>query len=322
MRATRPQILMPARMPDSVIAALDEKFILHRLWEQADPDAYLAQVAPNIRGLAANTLAGRIDAGWFAQLPALEIVANFGVGYDNIDAKAAAAREIVVTNTPGVLDDEVADLTVGLLLATLRRIPQADRYVRDGRWPAAPFPLSPTLRERRVGIVGLGAIGKAIARRLEGFGVSIAYHGRSPQADIGYDYHATPEALAAACNVLIAVVPGSISTRHLIDARVLAALGPDGVLINVSRGTVVDQDVLIAALRAGTIWGAGLDVYAQEPDVPEALRAMPNVVLLPHIGSGSDHTRRAMGQLLVDNLVRWFDTGQAITPVPETTDRG
>lgn len=319
---TRPHILMPAKMADSVIEALDARFVLHRLWEQENRGAYLARVAPDIVGLAASTLAGRIDADWFARLPALQIVANFGVGYDTIDAKAAAANGIVVTNTPGVLDDEVADLTIGLLLATLRRIPQADRYVREGCWRDAPFPLSPTLRGRRVGIIGLGAIGKAVAQRLEGFGVAIAYHGRSRQADVAYEYYATPVSIAGACNVLIAVVPGGAGTRHLVDASVLAALGPDGVLINVSRGSVVDQDALIAALQAGTIWGAGLDVYATEPDVPAALCALPNVVLLPHIGSGSEHTRRAMGQLVVDNLVSWFDTGRAITPVPETADRG
>ncbi|WP_225883158.1 2-hydroxyacid dehydrogenase [Sphingomonas aliaeris] len=318
----RPHILMPAKMSDGVIEALDARFVLHRLWEQADREAYLARVAPDIVGLAASSLAGRIGPDWFARLPALQIVANFGVGYDNIDAMAAADRGIVVTNTPGVLDDEVADLTIGLLLATLRRIPQADRYVRDGRWRDAPFPLSPTLRGRRVGIIGLGAIGKAVAQRLEGFGVSIAYHGRSRQADVAYEYHATPVSIAGACDVLIAVVPGGAGTLHLVDASVLAALGPNGVLINVSRGSVVDQDALIAALQAGTIWGAGLDVYATEPNVPEALCALPNVVLLPHIGSGSEHTRRAMGELVVDNLVSWFDTGRAITPVPETADRG
>jgi lactate dehydrogenase-like 2-hydroxyacid dehydrogenase len=316
-----PEILMPAPMLDSVIAALDERFVLHRLWEQDDADAFLAMVGPRIRGLAASTLAGRIDAGWFEKLPALEIVANFGVGYDNIDAAAAAARGVIVTNTPGVLDEEVADLTIGLLLATVRRIPQADRYVREGRWPDAPFPLSPTLRGRRIGIVGLGAIGKAVARRLEGFGVSIAYHGRSRQADVAYDYHDSPADLATACDVLIAIVPGGGGTKHLVDADVLAGLGADGVLINVSRGSVVDQAALIAALQAGTISGAGLDVYEREPDVPEALRAMENVVLLPHIGSASEHTRRAMGQLVVDNLSSWFDTGQPISPVPETVRR-
>jgi lactate dehydrogenase-like 2-hydroxyacid dehydrogenase len=311
-------ILMPAPMPAAVIEAIERRFTLHRLWEQPDADAFLAEHGASIRGLAANTLAGRIDADLFDRLPALEIVANFGVGYDNIDARAAAERGVMVTNTPGVLDAEVADLTIGLLLATIRRLPQADRYVRDGRWPDKPFPLSPTLRGRTVGILGLGAIGKQIARRLEAFDVAVAYHGRTRQTDVGYAYHDTPVALAAACDVLIAIVPGSASTQHLVDAAVLDALGRDGIFVNVARGSVVDEPALIAALQSGTILAAGLDVYADEPNVPEALRALDNVVLLPHLGSASEHTRAAMGQLVVDNLGSWFADRRALTPVPET----
>ncbi len=314
----KPQILMPAPLAPDVVAALDERFTLHRLWEQDDRDAFLAEVGPAIVGMAATTLAGRINAAWLDRLPALEIIASFGVGYDNVDAKAAAAQGVIVTNTPGVLDDEVADLTVGLLLATLRCIPQADAFVRAGKWPAGAFPLSPTLRGRRVGLVGLGAIGKAIARRLEAFGVAIAYHGRSRQEGVAYRYYDTAVALAAASDVVIAIVPGNSGTRHLIDAAVLEALGPDGVFINVARGSVVDETALVAALRDGTIGGAGLDVFEDEPHVPEALIAMPNVVLLPHIGSASVATRAAMGRLVVDNLVAWFDGRPALTPVPET----
>lgn len=309
---------MPAPLSDGVIDALDRAFVLHRLWEETDRDGFLEQNGPQIRGLAVTTLAGRIDAAWLDRLPALEIIASFGVGYDNVDAAAAAARGVIVTNTPGVLDEEVADLAVGLLLATLRRIPQADRHVREGRWRDGPFPLSPTLRGRRVGILGLGAIGKAIARRIEAFGVPVAYHGRSRQPDVSYPYHDSPVALAAASDVLIAIVPGGDATRHLIDAGVLAALGPDGVLINVARGSVVDETALIDALQTGTIGGAGLDVFADEPVVPDALLAMPNVVVLPHIGSASVATRAAMGQLVVDNLTAWFDKGHALTPVPDT----
>lgn len=315
---TDTQILMPAPMPAAVIAALDARFTLHRLWEQPDADAFLAKHGAAIRGLAANTLAGRVDAALFDRLPALEIVANFGVGYDNIDAKAAAARGIMVTNTPGVLDAEVADLALGLLLATIRRLPQADRYVREGRWEQAPFPLSPTLRGRTVGILGLGAIGQQIARRLEGFDVAIAYHQRTRRDDAAYAYHDSPVALATACDVLIAIVPGGASTRHLVDAEVLEALGTQGIFINVARGSVTDEPALIAALREGTILAAGLDVYADEPHVPVELRKMDNVVLLPHLGSASERTRAAMGQLVVDNLISWFDTGAALTPVPET----
>lgn len=314
----RTDILMPAPMARGVVQALDQRFALHRLWEQSDPDRYLTSIAPRIRGMAVGGAAGRIDAGWFDRLPALEIVAHFGVGYETIDAAAAAARGITVTNTPGVLDAEVADLTIGLLLATLRRLPQADRFVRDGRWPGGPFPLSPSLRGRRVGILGLGAIGKAVARRLEGFDVPIAYHGRSRQPDVSYAYHESPTGLAAASDVLIAIVPGGAGTRHLVDAAVLDALGPDGVFVNVARGSVVDQDALVAALAERRILAAGLDVYADEPNVPEALVAMEQVVLLPHLGSASERTRAAMGRLVVDNLAAWFTTGRALTPVAET----
>lgn len=314
----RPDIVLPARMSPSVMEQLDARYTVHRLWEQTDRTAFLETVGPRIRGMATNTLSGRVDGALFDQLPALEIVANFGVGYDNVDVAAAGRRGVVVTNTPGVLDEEVADLTIGLLLATLRRIPQADRFVRDGQWPSGPFPLSPTLRGRRIGIVGLGNIGKAVARRLSGFDVAIRYHGRAPQPDVPYDYHRTIAELAGATDVLIVIVPGGARTKHLIDSDVLGALGPNGVLINVSRGSVVDESALVEALGSGAILAAGLDVYEHEPHVPDALRAMPNVVLLPHIGSGSEDTRAAMGQLLVDNLAAWFTTGRALTPLPES----
>ena len=314
----RPDILMPAKMLPSVVAALEGAFALHRLWEQPDADRFLTDEGARIRGLAVSTLAGRIDDTLLDRLPNVEIIASFGVGYDNIDVAAAVRRGIVVTNTPGVLDDEVADLTIGLLLATLRRIPQADRFLRDARWPHGAFPLSPTLRGRRIGIVGLGHIGKAIARRLEGFGVAIAYYGRTRQADVPYAFHATLADLAAQSDVLIVVVPGGAETRHLVDAAVLEALGSEGVFVNVSRGSVVDEDALIAALQAGTILAAGLDVFADEPHVPDALIALPNTVLLPHIASGSQQTRDAMGALVVDNLRAWFAGDPLPSALPET----
>lgn len=315
---TLPAILMPTPMHPSVTAALGETCVLHRLWEQPDPTAFLAAHGAETRGLATSALSGRIDDRLFAQLPALEIVAGFGVGYDNIDVAAAAARGIVVTNTPGVLDEEVADLALGLLLAAIRQIPQAERFLRDGQWLDRAFPLSPTLRGRRVGVLGLGGIGKAIARRLEGFGVEIAYHGRTRQDGVTYAWHPSPVALAQACDTLIAILPGGDATRHIVDAEVLRALGPDGVFVNVARGSVVDQDALVAALRDGTILAAGLDVYADEPRVPEDLLALPNAVLLPHVGSASTHTRTAMGQLAADNLLAWFGHGRPLTPVAET----
>ncbi|MFL5158214.1 MAG: 2-hydroxyacid dehydrogenase [Microvirga sp.] len=315
---SRTDILMTAPMMPIVIETLDKAVTLHRLWEQTDKEAFLKEVGPRIRGVATSTLFGRVDASLLDRLPNVEIVSSFGVGYDNVDAAEAAKRNIVVTNTPGVLDDEVADLTLGLLLATLRKIPQADRYLRDGKWLKASFPLSATLRERKVGIVGLGRIGKAIARRLSGFDVSIAYHGRTQQDDVAYSYYPTVTGLAEACDVLIVITPGGASTRHLIDAEVLKALGPNGVLINVARGTVVDEQALIHALKSGTILSAGLDVYEDEPRVPQELIDLEHVVLLPHIASASVHTRNAMGKLVADNLISWFDGKGPLTPVAET----
>jgi len=315
---TRPAILMTAPMHHSVLTALKDRFEVHRLWEQEDRDAFFSRHGAAIRGIATSTLYGRIDETLFAALPSLEIVASFGVGYDNVDAGAAAARGIVVTNTPGVLNEEVADFAVGLLLATIRKIPQAERFLRVGQWTQGSFPLSPTLRERRVGILGLGGIGKAIARRIEGFGVEIAYHGRTRQEGVDYPWYPTPLALAEACDTLIAILPGGASTRNIVDRTVLKALGPNGVFINVARGSVVDEAALVTALTDGTILAAGLDVYAHEPQVPAALLDLPNVVLTPHIASGSEHTRSAMGQLVADNLAAWFESGRPLTPVPET----
>lgn len=315
---TKTDILMAGPMLPSVIESLDQAFNLHRLWEQPDRAAYLAEVGPRIRGLATSTMTGRADATLIGQLPNLEIISSFGVGYDNVDVTEAAQRSVVVTNTPDVLNEEVADLTIGLLLATLRQIPQADGYLRAGRWLKAPFPLSPTLRGRKVGIVGLGRIGKAIAKRLEGFDVAIAYHGRTQQKDVAYAYHPTLLGLADDSDVLIVITPGGAATKHLINADVLKALGPSGVLINVARGSVVDQQALIAALRDGTILSAGLDVFDDEPRVPQELIDMEHIVLLPHVASGSVHTRKAMGQLVVDNLISWFSGKGPLTAVPET----
>ncbi len=311
-------VLIPGPVLPIVQTGVTSQFRAHLLWQADDPDAYLREHGPRIRGVATNSAHGRLDARWFDRLPALEIVANFGVGYDNVDAAEAARRGIVVTNTPDVLTDEVADLALGLLIATVRQIPQADRYLRAGHWASKPFPLTATLRDRRIGIVGLGRIGKAIARRCESFGLPIAYHGRTRQPDAPYAYHGSVAELASAVNVLIVVTPGGDETRHLIDAKVLQALGADGVLVNVSRGSVVDEDALLAALRDGTILAAGLDVYENEPDIRPEFRTVENAVVLPHVASGSVHTRNAMGQLVVDNLASWFGGHGPRTPVPES----
>lgn len=317
---TEPQpidLLLLKAMQSSVMDALARTFTLHRLDQVPDREAFLDEVGPRIRGLAVGAQSP-VDDALLARLPGLEIVASLGVGYDTIDVRSAAARGVVVTHTPDVLNEEVADLTLGLLLATVRQIPQADRYLRSGRWPERSFPLTATLRGRRVGILGLGRIGRAVARRLEGFGVAIAYHGRHAQEGVGYAYHPTLLGLAQAVDVLIVVAPGGPETKGLVDASILAALGPDGILVNVARGSVVDEAALIAALVAGTIRSAGLDVFAREPHVPAELVALEQVVLLPHVGSGTDQTRAAMGQLVVDNLVSWFGGHGPLTPVPET----
>lgn len=315
--ADRTGILVAAPFPS--VSELERRFAVHRLWEAADPDGLIASVAGSVRGLAA---AGKlvVDDAFLARLPALQIVANFGVGYDKIDAVAARRRGVMVTNTPDVLTDEVADLTLGLLIATVRRLPQADRFVRAGRWESESFPLSSSLRGRRVGIVGLGRIGQAIAERCAAFGLPIAYFSRQAKPGVAWTHHASVAALAADVDTLIVTAAGGPATEGLVGAAAIAALGPQGVLINVARGSVVDEAALIAALETGGLLAAGLDVFRDEPRVPERLRALDNVVLLPHVGSASVATRQAMGDLVVRNLVAWFEDGRALTPVAECRD--
>jgi lactate dehydrogenase-like 2-hydroxyacid dehydrogenase len=272
----------------------------------------------DVRGLAVAGGHRRIDGALMQQLPKLEIISSFGVGYDHVDAAEAARRGVVVTNTPDVLTGEVADLAMCLLVSTLRQIPQAERHLRAGKWPSGTFPLTSTLRGRKVGILGLGRIGKAIARRLDASDVTVEYHGRKEQPGVPYRYHASLLDLARSCDVLMVVASGGPETHHLVNAEVLKALGPEGVLINVGRGSVVDEAALIEALQNKTILSAGLDVFENEPHVPPALMAMDHVVLLPHVGSASVYTRRAMAQLVVDNLVSWFDGKGALTPVAES----
>jgi lactate dehydrogenase-like 2-hydroxyacid dehydrogenase len=252
------------------------------------------------------------------KLPKLEIIANFGVGYDTIDAAEAGRRGIIVTNTPDVLTEEVADLAIGLLLATIRQLPQVDRYLRAGKWLEKPYPLTATLRDRKVGILGLGRIGKAVAKRLEAFGLEIGYHGRSAQKDVPYRFYPSLVEMAKDADVLMCVAPGGTETKGMVNAEVMRALGPDGVLINVGRGSVVDERALIEALRNKEILTAGLDVFEDEPRVPKELIEIEHAVLLPHVGSASVHTRNAMGQLVVDNLSSWFAGRGPLTPVAET----
>jgi lactate dehydrogenase-like 2-hydroxyacid dehydrogenase len=313
-------ILVPGRLNDHAASRIENTFRAVRL-PSSDPALVTDALAGEVRGIASMT---GISAALIDRLPKLEIVANFGVGYDGVDAKHAAARKVMVTNTPDVLTDEVADVALGLLLSTARELPRAERWLREGRWAGGDtYPLTRgTLRGRSVGIFGMGRIGRAIAKRVEAFGLPVSYHNRRKLDGVDYAYHATLVELAAAVDTLIAVAPGTPETEKAVNAEVLRVLGPQGIFVNVGRGSTVDEPALIRALADGTIMAAGLDVFAQEPGVPQALIDLPNAVLLPHVASASVHTRQAMANLVVDNLVTWFGEGRALTPVPETRGRG
>jgi lactate dehydrogenase-like 2-hydroxyacid dehydrogenase len=294
---------------------------VHKLADAADGDAFLGSMA-HVRAMAVSAPVRPIDEALLVRLPKLAIISSFGVGYDHIDAGAAAKRGIVVTHTPDVLTEEVADTAIGLLLCTVRELPQAERYVRAGKWPNGNYPLSrATLRNRTVGMVGMGRIGVAIARRLEAFGVPIVYHTRQKRAELAYRHYPQLIDMARDVDTLIVIVPGGAATKNMIDASVLDALGPNGIMINVARGSVIDEPALIAALREHKITAAGLDVFVNEPEVPPELLTMENVVLLPHLGSASVFTREKMDQLLVDNVLAWAADKPPLTPVPETPFR-
>lgn len=308
-------VLVPGRLHRQAVERIDKTFRMVRI-ERGDAALLDPALAGTVRGIASMTV---IDAAFIDALPELEIIANMGVGYDVVDARHAASRNVVVTNTPDVLTEEVADTTVGLLINAVRELPKAEQWLREGRWQreGAYHLTQGTLRGRRIGIFGMGRIGLAVARRLEAFGLPIAYHNRS-KVDGVYAYHPTLVGLAEAVDTLISVAPGTASTEKAVNAQVLKALGPDGVFVNIGRGSTVDEPALIEALQKGTIRAAGLDVFADEPRVPQALIDLPNTSLLPHVGSASVHTRNAMADLVVDNLISWFSGKGALTPVPET----
>ena len=307
------EVLVVAPLMPFLMDALRDTYVVHDRIHVSDPAAFAA-VAPRVRAIVANGEA-KVPRELIAQLPALEMISVFGVGYDGVDVPAAHERGIPVTNTPEVLTDDVADLALGLLLSIARRIPQADRFVRDGEWLKGPIPLARKVTGSRLGIVGIGRIGQAIAHRALAFGMDVAYTARSPRAGLPYTFHPDATSLAAAVDFLVVITPGGAATRGMINAEVLKALGPQGYLVNVARGTVVDQPALIAALKDGTIAGAALDVFIDEPNVPPELRAMPNVVLTPHIGSGTRQTREAMAKLTFDNLAAHFAGQPLLTPV-------
>lgn len=311
-------ILMTAPMMPMIAEQLEKAGTLHKLWEAADPQAKLDEIASKVTAMAVGGGHQPIDAAFLGRFPNLKIVSSMGVGYDHVDAAWAGRNGIVVTNTPDVLNEEVADTAMGLLLCAVRQLPQSEKYLRAGKWLQGNFPLSDTLRGKTMGILGLGRIGKAIAKRGEAFGLKIAYHGRTKQADVAYPYHATLVGMAQACDILMVITPGGAGTKNIVNAEVLEALGPKGVLINVARGSVVDEEALIAALQQKKIATAGLDVFADEPRVPQALIDMDHIVLLPHVGSASQHTRNAMAQLVVDNVTHFIAGKGPLTPVVET----
>lgn len=311
-------ILVPGKINERVPARLKDQFELVAAGrDQSGRLSIDPETASRIRGVA---VSGSITAADIDQLPAVEVISSFGVGYDGIDVAHAATKNIVVTNTPDVLNDEVADTTIALLLNTVRELPRAENWLRDGNWkPGASYPLSRfSLKGRHVGMFGLGRIGQEIASRLEPFKVKISYHTRTRNPDVAYDYYPSLKELASSVDTLIAIVPKTPATHKVVNAEVLSALGSDGIFVNVGRGWSVDEGALGNALKTGVIGAAGLDVFYDEPNVPADLLALPNAVVLPHVASASVPTRNAMADLVADNLISWFQSGKPLTPVPET----
>lgn len=313
----KPDILLAVPLIDTAMTALDAHFVVHRLWEASDPGMFVADVASRVRG-AATTGATGFKGELIERLPGLEVVASYGVGTDAIDLATCRRRGIGVSNTPDVLTEEVADFGMALLLASTRRIPQADAYVRRGDYKRDgkdQYPLTRRIRGKKVGIVGLGQIGQAFARLCLAFGMEVSWYGPRPKPGLPYRHVGDLVRLASEVDYLVLTCKGGPETAGLVDTAVLQALGPKGTLVNVARGSVVDEAALVQALRDGRLGAAALDVYTDEPEVPPALFAMDNVVLQPHVASGTHETRGAMGQLVVDNLKSWFTDGKLLTPV-------
>jgi len=314
---SKPEILVRGPFMPYVLDQIEAGFDCKKSFVAKDCDAFIDDVAGGVRGLAG--WGGPVDKTLIDRLPNLEIIANFGVGYDGIDAKYAGSKGIVVTNTPDVLTEDVADIALALLIMATRELSAAERHLRSGNWvKTGDYPLiRGTLRGRTVGIAGLGRIGKAVATRVEALGLKLAYFGRTRQAGVDYPFYDDLVAMAGDVDTIISVLPGGAATHHLFNAEVFKALGPNGVFVNIGRGSTVDETALTEALASGAILNVGLDVFENEPNVPPALLAVDKAVLLPHVGSASIHTRNAMGQLVVDNFKAWFETGKALTPVPE-----
>ncbi len=314
MSTAKVEVLVTAPLLPSLMAAVEREFTVHKLWLAQDRNAYLREHGASIRGAVTTAIIGA-DAALMQALPRLEIISGFGVGYETIDIEAARHRGLIVTNTPGVLTDCVADTALALLLAVTRRICEADRYVRAGKWLQGRFPLSTKVGGKNCCIAGLGNVGQAIAVRALAFGMKIGYYDPYPKPNLDYRLYESLEAMARDADFLMLALPGGKETYRIIGARILAALGPKGILINVARGSVVDQEALVKALTAGEIAGAGLDVFDNEPQVPAELVEMENVVLTPHLASGTHETREAMGQLTFANLHAHFAGSPVLTRV-------
>ena len=306
-----PNVMLVSQVMPYMAQALNEQYVVHEKDHITDPGA-LQRIRAIVGGGDS-----KVEAKLMALLPHLEMISVVGVGYDGVDVKAALERGIRISHTPNVLNDDVADLALAHLLNVARRLPQADRFVRNSDWVDGPYPLSRKLSGSRLGLVGMGRIGQAIAKRALAFDMSISYTARSPRAEVPYTFHATPEALAANVDFLVVITPGGPGTRHLINAAVLKALGPKGYLVNVARGSVVDEAALLEALQKKQIAGAGLDVFADEPRVSAELRNLQNVVLTPHVGSATFETRKAMSDLALANLRAHFQGEPLVSPIPE-----
>lgn len=319
-RAAAPRtVLQVGSLKPSLARPLQDDYAAYVLpdgW--AEREAFLSSHGPEITAAVTSGRTG-VDADLMSALPNLGAIVNFGVGYDSIDVDVAAERGVAVSNTPDVLTDCVADTAVGLVIDVMRQFSAADRYVRAGRWPAdGMYPLTRQVSNTQVGILGLGRIGRAIAKRLSAFGCTISYHNRHRVDDCDFAYVSSPEELAASVDVLVVAAAGGCGTRKLVSREVIEELGPQGYLVNIARGNVVDEEALVEALKEGRLAGAGLDVFADEPNVPDALLTMDNVVVLPHVGSATVQTRAAMEALTLRNLDSFLTTGRLVTPVPLT----
>lgn len=311
----RQKILMMGPIPAAQMQELEETYAVTRLWQEPDPEAALALVKDDVTAIVSTAFA-RVSAKLIAALPNLEIISHFGVGYDSVDVGAARERGIVVTNTPDVLTDDTADMGMALTLAVFRRIVEGDIYVRSGQWAKkGAMPLGRGLRGRTMGILGAGRIGQAVAARAAAFGVKIAYTGRGRKEGFAAEYYPDVTTLAAASDILMVCCAYTPDTHHMVTLPVLKALGREGVIINIARGKIVDEQALVDALESGIIAGAGLDVFENEPDVPSALCRLDHVVLQPHQGSATHETRAAMGRLVLDNLHLYFEKAEVLTAV-------